>query len=49
MNVIYNGPVPEGLSLEELFNIRAKFIAECDWDSLENAKDSFRKMNLGFP
>ena len=43
MDVIHYGPVPEGLRLEELSNIRAKFISECDWDSLENAKDSFRK------
>ncbi len=48
MNVIYNGPVPEGLSLEELSNIRAKFVAECDCDSLENAKDSFRKRDIVF-
>ena len=37
MNVLHDGPVPEGLRLEELYNIRTKFIAECDWDSLENA------------
>ena len=48
MNVIYNGPVPEGLSLEELSNIRAKFIAECDWDTLQIAKDSFRKRDIVF-
>ena len=46
MVVLDDGPVPEGLRLEELSNIRAKFIAESDWDSLENAKDSFRKMDL---
>ena len=48
MNVLHDGPVPEGLRLEELSNIRAKFIAECDWDSLENAKDSFRKRDIVF-
>ena len=48
MNVLHYGPLPEGLRLEELSNIRAKFIAECDWDSLENAKDSFRKNDIVF-
>ena len=48
MNVLHDGPVPEGLRLEELSNIRAKFIAECDWDSHENAKDSFRKRDIVF-
>tara|TARA_B100001105_G_scaffold202042_1_gene165750 strand:+ start:42 stop:602 length:561 start_codon:yes stop_codon:yes gene_type:complete len=48
MNVLHDGPVPEGLRLEELSNIRAKFIAECDWDSLQNAKDSFRKRDIVF-
>ena len=48
MNVLHDGPVPERLRLEGLSNIRAKFIAECDWDSLENAKDSFRKRHIVF-
>ena len=48
MNVLHYGPVPEGLRLEELSNIRAKFIAECDWDFLQNAKDSFRKRDIVF-
>ena len=48
MNVLHDGPVPEGLRLEELPNIRAKFIAECDWDSLQNAKDSFWKRDIVF-
>ena len=43
MDVIHYGSVPEGLRLEELSNIRAKFVAECDWDSRQIAKDSFRK------
>ena len=48
MDVIHYGSVPEGLRLEEFSNIRAKFISECDWDSLENAKDSFRKGDIVF-
>ena len=43
MDVLHDAPVPEGLRLEELSNIRAKFVAECDWDSRQIAKDSFRK------
>ena len=34
--------------LRNSLNNRAKFIAECDWDFLENAKDSFWKMDLVF-
>ena len=48
LDVLDDEPVPEGLRLEELSNIRAKFIAECDWDSLQNAKDSFRKRDIVF-
>ena len=48
MNGLHDGPVPEGLRLEDLSNIRAKFIAERDWDSLQNAKDSFRKRDIVF-
>ena len=48
INILNAGTVPEGLRLEELSNIRAKFIAECDWDSLQNAKDSFRKRDIVF-
>ena len=48
MDVLHGGPVPEELRLEELSDIRAKFIAECDWDSLEKAKDSFLKGDIVF-
>jgi hypothetical protein len=48
MDVLHDGPVPDGLRLEELSNIRAKFIAEYDWNSLENAKDSFRERGIVF-
>ena len=30
LDVIHDGPVPEGLSLEELSEVRADFIADCD-------------------
>ena len=46
MDVLHDAPVTEGVRLEELSKIRAKFIAECDRDSLENAKDSFRKRDI---
>ena len=34
--------------LRNSLNIRAKFIAESDWDSLQNSKDSFRKRDIVF-
>ena len=46
MDVLHDGHVPEGPRLEELSNIRAKFIAASDCDSLGNAKDSFRKRDI---
>ena len=48
MDELHEEPISEGLRLEELSNIRAKFNVECDWDSLENAKDSFRKNDIVF-
>ena len=46
MDVLHDGPVSDGLRLEELSNIRAKFITECDWAYLENAKGSIRKYDF---
>ena len=31
LDVLHDGPVPEGLSLEELSEVRTDFIADCDW------------------
>ena len=31
IDVLHDGPVPAGLSLEELSEVRADFIADCDW------------------
>ena len=42
------GPVPEGLSLEELSEVRADFIADCDWAVLEKAKNAFQKRDIDF-
>ena len=30
LDVLHDGPVPEGLSLEELSEVRGGFIADCD-------------------
>ena len=49
MNVLHDGPVPEGLRLEELSNIRAKFIAEFDWASLEKCESLFQENGHCFP
>ena len=40
-DVLHDGPVPSGLSLEELSDVRAKFINSCGWGSLEDIKKSF--------
>ena len=31
LDVLHDGPVPEELSLEELSEVRADFIENCDW------------------
>src|SRR5262245_20081111 len=40
-DVLHEGPVPEGLSHEELRDIRARFIAACGWASHEDADRMF--------
>ena len=44
--MLHDGPVPEGLSLEELSEVRAEFIADCDWAVLEKAKNAFQKRDI---
>jgi hypothetical protein len=39
--VLHEGPVPEGLSLEDLSRVRAEFIAACGWERLEKAMALF--------
>ena len=46
MDVLHDGPVLEGLSQEELSEVRADFIADCDWAVLEKAKNVFQKRNI---
>ena len=46
LDVLHDGPVPEGLSLEELSEVRADFIENCDWAVLEKAKNAFQKRNI---
>ena len=48
LDVLHDGPVPEGLSLEELPEVSADFIADCDWEVLEKAKNAFQKRDI-FP
>ena len=40
-DVLHDGPVPNGLSLDELSELRAKFICDRGWGSLENITASF--------
>ena len=46
LDVLHDGPVPEGLSLEGLSEVRAGFIADCDWTLLEKAKNAFQKRDI---
>ena len=48
LDVPHDGPVAEGLSLEELSEVRAGFIADCDWAVLEKAKNAFQKRDIVF-
>lgn len=41
-DVLHDGPVPSGLSLNELSEVRAEFIASQGWEELEAARESFR-------
>ena len=49
LDVLHDGPVPEGLSLEELSEVSADFIADCDWAVLEKAKNAFSEKGYCFP
>jgi len=40
-DVLHEGPVPDGLSLEELSKVRAQFIVERSWGSTEEVTKSF--------
>ena len=40
-DVLHDGPVPEGLSLEELSQVRAKFIISRGWGTPEKVKQDF--------
>lgn len=40
-DVLHDGPVPKGLSLEELSQVRAKFIISRGWGTPENIERSF--------
>jgi len=40
-DVLHDGPMPDGLTLEELSQVRAKFISDQGWGTLENISASF--------
>ena len=46
--MLHDEPVPERLSLEELSEVLADFISDCDWAVLEKAKNAFHKRNIVF-
>ncbi len=44
-DVLHEGNVPQGLSLAELSQVRAKFIAEQGWATIAQAQDKFSQRN----
>ena len=48
MDVLHDGPVLEGLSLEKLSEVSADFIADCNSAVLEKAKNAFQKRDIVF-
>jgi hypothetical protein len=44
-DVLHDGPVPAGLSLQQLSEVRARFLAERGWSSYEDAIEEFRARN----
>jgi len=41
-DVLHEGPVPAGLTLDELSSVRATFIAQCGWGDLDTVREEFR-------
>ena len=41
-DVLHEGPVPAGLCLKQMSEIRAQFIAGCGWQTPSQARDDFR-------
>jgi hypothetical protein len=41
-DVLHEGPVPTGLTLDELSSVRAAFIAQCGWGDLDTVREEFR-------
>lgn len=42
LDVLHEGPVPRTETLEELSEIRARFVADCEWTTYEGALETFR-------
>lgn len=42
-DVLHDGPVPPGLNLDQLSEVRARFIADCGWAPYEKALADFRR------
>jgi len=45
MDVLHDGPVPGGLTLDELAPVRARFIADAGWSPYEAALAGFKERN----
>ena len=46
--MLHDGLVPERLSLKELFEVRADFIADYNWSVVEKEKNAFQKRDIVF-
>ncbi|MEO5930119.1 MAG: hypothetical protein ABIR47_09310 [Candidatus Kapaibacterium sp.] len=42
-DLLHEGPVPAGLTLEELSDVRARFIADCGWGDFNEVRSMFRE------
>lgn len=47
-DVLHDGPVPSGLSLDEMSRIRANFIHHCEWASVFEAQTHFQTRDAVF-
>src|SRR5690349_9951525 len=41
-DVLHEGPTPAGLTLAELSEVRARFVADCGWRTFAEAQAEFR-------
>src|SRR5581483_6756833 len=45
-DVLHEGPVPEGLRLDELSSVRAQFLADCGFGDYDSVRESFAERDF---